>query len=87
MVNRGDTIVYKLSDGTMMFYWLVDTINGYMVFFNWYSNPEDPAPTDFWRMTPRWFEDKVKEGKIEVFNSFPEKYNDIFIQQANIQAF
>ena len=29
-------------------------------------------------------EDKVKEGKIEVFDSFPEKYNDIFIQQANI---
>lgn len=81
-IKQGDTIVYKHEDGSMMFYWLCDTYCGNYVFFSWYGDVEHAASTDFWRMSREWLETKVKEGKIEIYDSLPmDKYGNIFNQQ------
>ena len=78
-IKQGDTIVYKHEDGSMMFYWLCDTYCGNYVFFSWYGNVEHAASTDFWRMSEKWLEAKVKEGKIEIYDSLPlDKYGYAF---------
>ena len=81
MINKGDTIVYHADHG-LMFYWLCDIRPDGYVFFNWYADPYRATSTDFWKMSKEWFEEKVKADKIEVFDSLPEKYMDIFSQQA-----
>ena len=81
MINKGDTIVYHADHG-LMFYWLCDIVNGEYVFFDWYANPRRASLSDFWKVGKEWFEEKVKAGTIEVFDSLPEQYMDIFTKQA-----
>ncbi len=84
MIERGQTIVYKVSEDHLMFYWLCDIKETEYIFFNWYGNPEKEMPTDFWRMSKKWFNDKINDGKIEIYDSLPlEQYGDIFTKQAN----
>lgn len=82
MIKKGDTIVYK-TEVSIMFYWLCDIVDGYMVFFNWYSNPYKASSNDFWKMSERFFNEKVNEGKLEVYKYLPlDKYGDVFERQA-----
>ena len=82
MIHRGDTIVYHAEHG-LMFYWLCDILPDGYVFFNWYGNPQKAISTDFWKMSTEWFNDRLAEKKIEIFDSLPlDKYGDIFEQQA-----
>ena len=39
-------------------------------------------PKDFWEVKKAWFDSKVKDGTIEVYDSLPEKYMDVFERQA-----
>lgn len=82
MIQRGNTIVFKREDGKMDFYWLVDTRFNSYVFFNWYGDVNKMQPKDFWEIRKTWFESKVKDGTIEVYDSLPEKYMDTFERQA-----
>lgn len=83
MISKGQTIVYKVSESHYMFYWLCDIQDEYLVFFNWYGNPYKATSTDFWKISNKWFNEKLEEGKLEVYDSLPlEKYGDIFEQQA-----
>lgn len=84
MIKTGDTIVYKHEDENMgmMFYWLCDIQPDGYVFFNWYGNPRKAQMTDFWKISKDWFQKKLEEGKMEVYDSLPEKYMDIFEAQA-----
>jgi len=82
MIKKGDTIVYK-TDISMMFYWLCDIQDGYMIFFNWYADPYRATSTDFWKVSERFFNEKVEQGKLEIYDSLPlDKYGDIFEKQA-----
>ena len=82
-IKQGNTIVFKNSDGSMMFYWLCVIEPKEYVFFNWYANPNKALSTDFWRMTKTWFDDKLKQGIIEVYDSLPlDRYGDVFEAQA-----
>lgn len=82
-IKQGNTIVFKNSDGSMMFYWLCIIEASEYVFFNWYGNPNKAVSTDFWRMTKAWFDDKLKQGIIEVYDCLPlDKYGDVFEAQA-----
>ena len=82
MIQRGNTIVFKREDGAIDFYWLVDVRPKGYVFFNWYGNINRMQPKDFWEMSKDWFNDRLAEGTIEVYDSLPEKYMDIFEKQA-----
>ena len=83
MIEQGNTIVYKNTDGSMMFYWLCVIEATQFVFFNWYGDPYRATSTDFWRMSKAWYEEQLKQGKIEVYDSLPmDKYGDIFEKQA-----
>ena len=66
----------------MDFYWLVDVRSNSYVFFNWYGNINRMASEDFWEMKKSWFETELAKGNIEVHDSLPEKYMDIFERQA-----
>lgn len=82
MIKKGDTIVYK-TEISVMFYWLCDIQDGYLVFFDWYANPYEATNTDFWRMSTKWFNEQLEKGKLEVYESLPlDKYGDVFEQQA-----
>ena len=82
MICRGETIVYKRENGYISFYWLCEiTAYGY-VFFDWYADPQRPMGFDYWEVTKEWFDAKVKEGVIEVYDCLPEEYLDIFTKQA-----
>ncbi len=85
MIHTGDTIVYKHSDPEMgmMFYWCCGIEEKEYIFFNWYGDPYRATSADYWRMTKEWFEAKVKEGTIEIYDCLPlDKYGDIFEAQA-----
>ena len=83
MIQRGNTIVFKREDGAMDFYWLVDVRPKGYVFFDWYGNINRMQSKDFWEMSKDWFNDRLAEGTIEVYDSLPlEKYGDIFEKQA-----
>ena len=82
MIQRGNTIVYKNGNGSMDFYWLVDIRPSNYIFFDWYANPRKANAEDYWVVSTKRFESLVKDGTIEVFDSLPEKYLDIFEQQA-----
>lgn len=82
MIKTGNTIVYKNGNGSLDFYWLVDIRPSNLVFFDWYSNPRKATAEDYWVVSTKRFESLVKDGTIEVFDSLPEKYLDIFEQQA-----
>ena len=85
MIQTGNTIVYKHDDKDMgmMFYWLVDILPDAFVFFNWYGNPHNAQPSDFWRVSFDWFNQQKEAGKIEVYEYLPlDKYGDIFERQA-----
>ena len=83
MIQRGNTIVYNCEDGAKDFYWLVDVRPKGYVFFNWYGNINRMQPKDFWEMSKDWFNDRLAEGTIEVYDSLPlDKYGDIFEKQA-----
>ena len=82
MIQRGNTIVYKHEDGSMDFYWLVDTRSDSYVFFNWYGSINRMQPKDFWEMKKSWLDAQLAKGALEVFESLPEKYMDIFERQA-----
>ena len=87
MIKKGDTIVYK-TDISVMFYWLCDIQDEYLIFFNWYANPQSASIRDFWKMSKKWFDEKINEGKLEVYDSLPlEQYGDIFEKQAIEQNF
>ena len=83
MIEQGNTIVFKNTDGSMMFFWLCVIEAKEYVFFNWYGDPYRATPADFWRMSKSWYEEQLKQGKIEVYDSLPmDKYGDIFEKQA-----
>ena len=66
----------------MDFYWLVDVRSQEYVFFNWDGNINRMQPQDFWRMSKDWFNARLNDGSIEVYESLPEKYMDVFENQA-----
>jgi len=82
MIQRGNTIVFKREDGAMDFYWLVDVRSKEYIFFNWYGNINKMQPQDFWRMSKDWFNARLNDGSIEIYESLPEKYMDVFEKQA-----
>ena len=83
MIQRGNTIVFKREDGAIDFYWLVDVRPKGYVFFDWYGNINRMQSKDFWEMSKDWFNDRLAEGTIEVYDSLPlDKYGDIFEKQA-----
>ena len=85
MIKKGDTIVYKHDDEEMgmMFYWLVDILPDGYVFIDWYANPRKALSTDFWKISSEWFNKRLEEGKIEIYDSLPlDKYGDVFERQA-----
>ncbi len=82
MIQRGNTIVFKRDNGAMDFYWLVDVCSQEYIFFNWYGNINMMQPQDFWRMSKDWFNARLNDGSIEVYESLPEKYMDVFENQA-----
>lgn len=83
MIQRGNTIVFKREDGAMDFYWLVDVRPKGYVFFDWYGNINRMQSKDFWEMSKDWFNDRLAEGTIEVYDTLPlDKYGDIFEKQA-----
>ena len=82
MIQRGNTIVFKREDGAMDFYWLVDVRSKEYIFFNWYGNINRMQPQDFWRMSKDWFNARLNDGSIEIYESLPEKYMDVFEKQA-----
>lgn len=82
MIQRGNTIVFKRDNGAMDFYWLVDVRSQEYIFFNWYGNINRMQPQDFWRMSKDWFNARLNDGSIEVYESLPEKYMDVFENQA-----
>jgi len=82
MIQRGNTIVFKREDGAIDFYWLVDVRSQEYIFFNWYGNINRMQPQDFWRMSKDWFNAQLNDGNIEVYESLPEKYMDVFERQA-----
>ena len=83
MIKTGNTIVIKNDNGTIGFYWLCDILPEGYVFFNWYGNPRRAIAADFWKMNKDWFNDRLGDGTIEVYDSLPlDKYGDIFEKQA-----
>lgn len=83
MIQRGNTIVFKHEDGAMDFYWLVDVRPKTFVFFDWYGNINRMQPKDFWEMSKDWFNERLADRTIEVYDSLPlDKYGDIFEKQA-----
>ena len=83
MIQKGNTIVYKASDTYTMFFWLCDIQGDDLIFFDWYASPRKASPNDFWRMSTKWFDEKVKDGTLEVYETLPlDKYGDIFEKQA-----
>lgn len=67
----------------MDFYWLVDVRSKEYICFNWYGNINRMQPQDFWRMSKDWFNARLNDGTIEVYDSLPlDKYGDIFEKQA-----
>ena len=82
MIQTGNTIVVKNDNGTWGFYWLCDIHRDGYVFFDWFANPRKASLADYWVITKDWFENKVKDGTIEVYESLPEEYMDVFEQQA-----
>ena len=82
MIQIGNTIVFKNENGYLGFFWLCDIRPDGYVFFDWYGNPRKVTHTDFWKMSVDWFNARLAEGIIEVYDSLPEKYMDIFEKQA-----
>ena len=83
MIHTGNTIVYKKDNGSMGFYWLCDIRPDGYVFFNWYGNINRIQPKDFWEISKDWFNDRLADGTIEVYDTLPlDKYGDIFEKQA-----
>lgn len=82
MIKVGNTIVYKNENGSLGFYWLCEIRPDRYIFFDWYANPRKATADDFWRMNIFWFEQQLEIGNIEVYESLPEKYMDIFERQA-----
>lgn len=83
MIQAGNTIVIKNENGTLGFYWLCENRPDGYLFFDWYGNPRRATFEDYWKVSKNWFESKVKDGTIEVYDSLPlDKYGDIFEQQA-----
>ena len=82
MIQKGNTIVFKREDGKMDFYWLVEVRSKEYIFFNWYGDIKRMQPQDFWRMSMDWFNARLNDGSIEVYESLPEKYMDVFERQA-----
>ena len=82
MIKQGNTIVYLTEEG-VSFFWLCIVEDEHLVFFDWYGNPRKATSTDYWRISKGWFDEKVNEGVIEVYDSFPmEKYGDVFVRNA-----
>ena len=44
-----------------MFFWLCDIQGDDLIFFDWYASPRKASPNDFWRMSTKWFDEKVNE--------------------------
>ena len=82
MIQTGNTIVIKNENGSMGFYWLCDIRSDGYLFFDWYGNPHRATYADYWKVGKEWLESKVKDGTIEVYDSLPEQYMDIFTKQA-----
>ena len=64
MIQVGNTIVYKVEDGSMKFYWLCLVEGDKYVFFDWYANPRKATFADYWKMSKDWFDTQVREGII-----------------------
>ena len=83
MIQTGNTIVFKNENGTLGFYWLCDIRPDGYVFFDWYGNPRRATAADFWKMSKDWFNDRLADRTIEVYDSLPlDRYGDIFEKQA-----
>lgn len=83
MIKTGNTIVYKNENGALGFYWLCDIVPSGYVFFDWYGDVRNADSTDFWKMSSDWFNARVQEGIIEVYEELPlDKYGEIFEKQA-----
>lgn len=83
MIKKGNTIVYRGKNEQIGFYWLCDIIDTDYLFFDWYGNPKKPLDSDYWRIHQDWFQQKIEDGTIEVYDSLPlDKYGDIFEKQA-----
>ena len=80
MIETGNTIVYRDENGSLSFYWLCSFRHDGYVFFSWLGDPRRATKSDYWVMTKDWFESKVKEGAVEVYESLPlDKYGDVFM--------
>ena len=63
-MKQGSVIVYR-SGGVTMCYFYVGNNEGKMVFAKMFV--VDFKPTDFWRMTPEWFDQQIAEGKLTIY--------------------
>ena len=78
MIEIGNTIVYRNENGSLNFYWLCTSRPEGYVFFPWLGDIRRATISDYWVMTKEWFESKVKDGTIEVYESLPvEEYGDV----------
>ena len=84
-MKKGDTIVYKMSRGSYLFYWLVEERENEYLLFSWLGNPNESSFTDFWRMSKSFFENSKKQGKIAVFSHFPKRYEKVLARRAEEQ--
>ena len=83
MIQLGNTIVIKKKNGTLDFYWLCDNCPDAYIFFNWLGNLRHPSSSDYLRISKGWFNVRLADGTIEVFDSLPlDKYGEIFEAQA-----
>lgn len=61
----------------MLYFFLQKEINGDLVFCRMFVLPEEMTRSDFWRMTPKYFEENVANGNITIYeNGFPAEVVD-----------
>lgn len=81
MIQNGNTVVIRDENGSLNFYWICDIRPNEYVLFDWFGDLRRATLADFRVISKKRF----AEGKgvsIEVYDSLPEKYLDVFEQQA-----
>jgi hypothetical protein len=73
-IKQGTCIAYRTENTFMLYFFIQKDWDGSLVFCRMFVLPNEMKPSDFWRMSPKYFNDNVENGNITIYeDGFPNE--------------
>lgn len=71
-MKQGTCIAYRTENTFMLYFFIQKDWDGSLVFCKMFVLPNEIKPSDFWKMSPKYFNENLEKGNIIIYeDGFP----------------